>query len=461
MEDTIKKNEIFTLLKNYPSTLEVQLMIDQTLQKFEKKKIAPLLHNNENNNNQNHTNAGGSSKAESRDWMETLVKAQVEDYFMNKLPSLVELEVEKRMAARTHSHNQNNDNNSVPRERSPPPLPRPPVKSTTTPVAPAAELKDLSEPASTTSPSTDGQKTREMILTAVHDVEHQLNTLQKEVNELAHQQRTARRRVRRLCEALEGNTTVQRTVEAVADQLPALEESYHALPKDVSTSNEKKLKEWKTLYAVFNHVLDQGETQRAAQLAQGVLEGLLAPSKTATVAAEDHVSTQLFPPSPQGPPSASPTPPRLAQVRHAEVARTAFHAVKQYEQATGHPYSQKVSSPSKSSPRKGSNANNNNTSFKLGIDAVNVPSGVLPRVLGARGGVKVLSVVEGHSASKVGVLPGDVIISLSTLRQKEQRIQTCTDLQEALRDVNPGEEVKLDVYRHAQHRLTSIKMKVE
>lgn len=80
----------------------------------------------------------------------------------------------------------------------------------------------------------------------------------------------------------------------------------------------------------------------------------------------------------------------------------------------------------------------------LGIDAIDLPAGVLPSSLGLRGGIRVLAVGRGGLAERSGVAAGDVVIAVAGAV-----VETCAQLQQAMRRCARHEAVRLDLYRHA------------
>lgn len=92
----------------------------------------------------------------------------------------------------------------------------------------------------------------------------------------------------------------------------------------------------------------------------------------------------------------------------------------------------------------------------IGIDAANIPPGVLERFTGTRGGVRVQAVVPQLAAWRGGVCRGDVILSMNGVA-----VQTCAGLKEALRSIPPTQRVvPLELYRYTAQKVLTIYLKL-
>ncbi|KPI88116.1 hypothetical protein ABL78_2803 [Leptomonas seymouri] len=118
----------------------------------------------------------------------------------------------------------------------------------------------------------------------------------------------------------------------------------------------------------------------------------------------------------------------------------------------GYPASARASSLLLSSAAATAAANALTRPIKLGIDAVNIPSGVLPDALGKHGAVCVHSVVPHQLAAQAGVCHGDVLLAVGG-----RRVQSCEQLRDVLAAVPPTQDsLTVELYRHAAHQILTV-----
>lgn len=92
----------------------------------------------------------------------------------------------------------------------------------------------------------------------------------------------------------------------------------------------------------------------------------------------------------------------------------------------------------------------------LGIDAVNVPPGVLPDALGKHGAVRVQSVSPRQLAEKAGVCRGDIFLSVD-----HRRVRSCEQLRDVLSLVPPQQDaVAVELYRHTAHQIITVLLRL-
>jgi S1-C subfamily serine protease len=91
----------------------------------------------------------------------------------------------------------------------------------------------------------------------------------------------------------------------------------------------------------------------------------------------------------------------------------------------------------------------------LGIDAVNVPAGVLPDALGRQGAVRVQSVAPRQLAAKAGVCRGDILLSVDG-----RHVRSCEHLRDVLLAVPPTQNtLAVELYRHTAHQILTVQMR--
>ena len=92
----------------------------------------------------------------------------------------------------------------------------------------------------------------------------------------------------------------------------------------------------------------------------------------------------------------------------------------------------------------------------LGIDAVNVPAGVLPEALGRHGAVRVQSVTRRQLAEKAGLCRGDVVLSVDG-----RSVRSCEQLRDVLNAVPPSQDsLTVQLYRHTAHQVITVLLKL-
>lgn len=92
----------------------------------------------------------------------------------------------------------------------------------------------------------------------------------------------------------------------------------------------------------------------------------------------------------------------------------------------------------------------------LGIDAVDIPPGVLPGSLGRQGAVRVESVTPQQLAERAGVCCGDVLLSVAN-----RPIGSCEQMQAALAAVRATQpSVALEVYRHTIQEIICVTLQL-
>ncbi|CBZ24331.1 hypothetical protein, unknown function [Leishmania mexicana MHOM/GT/2001/U1103] len=255
MSAPLTEHNLFSALREYTSRLEVQYMIEEEVKKFQEKVLPRVL--SEALTTASHaaaaaesTAGGDAAGATSRnasssppfnteapshatatpnsEWVRTFLKAHVDDVLSRQLPPMIVREVQQQLrnanggglAASSSSGSPPGGESSVPpaaaRARAGlPPLPPSPHPSRsppreTTPVPAARSTPehrgDGNRDVALLAPAADdeGRRQRKQILNAIADIEHQLQDVQRELNEVVHQQRLSRCRFEYLCETLQG-----------------------------------------------------------------------------------------------------------------------------------------------------------------------------------------------------------------------------------------------------------------
>lgn len=247
---TVTHAQLFDILRGYSSTLEVQLMISEAVARAQKTSTQPstaLLHEDGDHHHYQPyvTESRRAASQPSDGWAETLLKAQIEESLTRQLPGWIRAEVARQLnelaVGAGPSHETSGGSTGSPlsnavspiKQSSParPPLPRSP---STRPLAEResgssednavagdveherAILSTQNEVAENGSvgsihrlsgchgvAETDEEAEAEELMGAVDDLRHLVDNLQRQVNELAHQQRCASQRVGRLLQALE------------------------------------------------------------------------------------------------------------------------------------------------------------------------------------------------------------------------------------------------------------------
>ncbi|KPA75894.1 hypothetical protein ABB37_08073 [Leptomonas pyrrhocoris] len=107
-------------------------------------------------------------------------------------------------------------------------------------------------------------------------------------------------------------------------------------------------------------------------------------------------------------------------------------------------------------PLASSHATAATRSITLGIDAVNVPAGVLPDALDRHGAVRVQSVAPHQLAEKAGLCRGDILLSVD-----RRGIQSCEQLRDVLTAVPPTQSsLAVELYRHTAHQIITVLLKL-
>ncbi|CCW65245.1 unnamed protein product [Phytomonas sp. EM1] len=227
---SLQTSDFLDLLRSFPSSLEVKCMIDDALHRFEKKSLPRLLGKQSSqaaaqvntgtssavrSNNLNSqlwlgdgfSGSGTDTRLSSKDveWLVMVMRAQVEAELLLQLSQFIKEEVAiqlkaffpKASAVQTHSSPER------------PPLPCSPCVKTRQ--ASCTSLKMQMNLATSLMSDEDyrGDEIdsvrlqRERTSNTLLDVDYQLNCLQRQVNELAHQFRTAQQRLEQLCLAFD------------------------------------------------------------------------------------------------------------------------------------------------------------------------------------------------------------------------------------------------------------------
>ncbi|GET86431.1 hypothetical protein, unknown function [Leishmania tarentolae] len=242
MSAPLTENNLFSVLREYASRLEVQYMIEEEVKAFQKKVLPRIL-------SEAFTTASDAAETTSQtflppsfsaaapspaatipdsEWVQTFLKAHVDDVLGRRLPSMIAQEVQQQLrnavggalAPSSLSGSPPYDDSPVPvasaRARAGlPPLPPSPHPSQsppceTTPVSagrrtPEPQGDDNRDSTLGSSAAHDeGRRQREKILNAVADMDRQLKGLQREVDEVVHHQRLSRCRLEYFCETLQG-----------------------------------------------------------------------------------------------------------------------------------------------------------------------------------------------------------------------------------------------------------------
>ncbi|CAJ1986692.1 hypothetical protein conserved [Leishmania donovani] len=283
MSAPLTEHNLFSALREYASRLEVQYMIEEEVKKFQEKVLPRVLseafatasHAAAAESTASGDAAGAASRTVSSsplsktaapshatatpnsDWVRTFLKAHVDDVLSRQLPPMIVREVQQQLrnangsalAPSSSSGSPPCGESSVPaaaaRARAGlPPLPPSPRSSRsppceTTPV-PAGRItpehrgggnRDLTLLASAA--DDEGRRQRKQILNAIADIEHQLQGVQRELDEVVHQQRLSRCRFEYLCETLHG-TGLSSAAESTPSSLcVALEQALDDRKADV------------------------------------------------------------------------------------------------------------------------------------------------------------------------------------------------------------------------------------
>ncbi|KAI5685955.1 PDZ domain [Leishmania braziliensis] len=249
MSAHLTEKDLFSALREYVSRLEVQYMIEEEVKKFQEKVLPRLL--SEAFAAASHGATAGqmaSSPGPSTtpapshvtatpniEWVQTFLKAHADDALSRRLPSMISHEVQRQLrsasgSAQAESSAQASSSSSrspprgeavvataaaQPRVGLPPLPPSPPRPSLTLPpeiTIVSAETSSAKHQGDgnrnfTSLASTahdEGRRQREQVLSAISDIEHQLKDVQRDINEVVHQQRLSRCRLEYLCEVLQG-----------------------------------------------------------------------------------------------------------------------------------------------------------------------------------------------------------------------------------------------------------------
>ncbi|KAK7196313.1 hypothetical protein NESM_000567400 [Novymonas esmeraldas] len=614
MSAALTENDLFGALRGYASTLEVQYMIEEEVRRFQEKVLPRLLAEAMSTTPTSasappppsRTGAVAAGSAPDSEWVQTFLQAHVDDVLGRRLPGMIAEEVQRQLrradaGAPPESNADAAPAVSPPREEAaapaaggraraglpplPPSPPRPPLRDTVAAGAergPAKHQRDEALPAALSSAQEEGRRQRERILSAIADVEHQVNGMQRDLNEAMHQQRLSRCRLEYLCESLQNsgadaaglatppplfNALEQALDDRQADQVRAhLASAVQCLLRapaeargdgvadaaerpvahagaapQLSARSPTRLRHDAPSSALATAVRDTTTTTAVVQRAAP------APSSTGTSGLPR--SSPVSPPSPPPTaPSSTPTARTLTYAHHTvtTATRTAATTATTTSGTTGgvatsaaavaQPPAKSVRSittrgaaaavaakaasppPSASPPaeslpsasitasagapppppalrqrsrepqddaaavapvtrpaptprdcvdprtreraRHGAGGaqptNGTPRTVVLGIDAVNVPSGVLPGALGRQGAVRVQAVAPHQLADRAGVCRGDVLLVVN-----QHPVGSCEQLRDVLAAVPPAQSlVAVDLYRHTAHQILSVTLEL-
>lgn len=497
----LQKCDLFTILRGYPSTLEVQLMIEQAIAALAKEDLprsqaATDRHEEISSTKQTAPSPSHSWAPSAPDmaWLHTLLKAEVESDIMSQLPGLVKEAVAKQLRSAAPQ------GDVLPHTTLPLTADIPTSGPGRPPITPIVPSRSVSSQGSTTSsisvavtspvvasPSGEDNATRqrERILSAIHDVEHQVNTLQRRVNELSHQQRTAHLRFGRFCVALSGAD------EATGHSSP---------PSGVADDSAEG---YGSLYNDLIEALDQRETARARTVTRNCITALMcgvsggvapaSPSELSVLdasalskrsgqtplkgrAAHSAAAQQLrelikaAPPVPLRRFSSQPTDGQPAAPAEAAGCSSPNGSyVARASPGSAGSGTESLSRQWLPHPQLGTSRESNGSlnvglrprtpyhrapgAMGLGIDVIEVPPGSLPAALGMRGGLRVLTTSE--AAQRCGIIDEDIILAICG-RQVETRVH----LQETLAATVARGEVRLAVYRRSANLVFEITVSV-
>lgn len=92
----------------------------------------------------------------------------------------------------------------------------------------------------------------------------------------------------------------------------------------------------------------------------------------------------------------------------------------------------------------------------LGVDAVNIPAGMLPGALGRQGAVRVQSVAARQLAERAGIYRGDVLLSVD-----RRAVRSCEELRDVLAAVPLSQSaVAVELYRHTAHQIITVTLRL-
>ncbi|TPP46658.1 hypothetical protein CGC21_23825 [Leishmania donovani] len=592
MSAPLTEHNLFSALREYASRLEVQYMIEEEVKKFQEKVLPRVLseafatasHAAAAESTASGDAAGAASRTVSSsppsktaapshatatpnsDWVRTFLKAHVDDVLSRQLPPMIVREVQQQLrnangsalAPSSSSGSPPCGESSVPaaaaRARAGlPPLPPSPRSSRsppceTTPV-PAGRItpehrgggnRDLTLLASAA--DDEGRRQRKQILNAIADIEHQLQGVQRELDEVVHQQRLSRCRFEYLCETLHG-TGLSSAAESTPSSLcVALEQALDDRKADVVRARLAAMLQGLLPPPAEPHsgkgaeirneaALTRGSSPSLAPQDGGLLSASLASAKSYAVPSSGHntppqlldrspsclrgdaqssplVTTGAVEAPPAQPPYSSGMPPvnsapasarTLTYARHgdasAAVAGAACadpsmreraardtHATTSMRMADSCATGATTTAPtanctdpsnacfrsslyhsvasssitSVASPREAAAAGGAPRAMVLGIDAVDIPPGVLPGALGRQGAVRVESVTPLQLAERAGVCRGDVLLSVAN-----RPVGSCEQMRAALAAVRATQTpVTLEVYRHTIQEIVFITLQM-
>ncbi|TPP51576.1 hypothetical protein CGC20_35975 [Leishmania donovani] len=620
MSAPLTEHNLFSALREYASRLEVQYMIEEEVKKFQEKVLPRVLseafatasHAAAAESTASGDAAGAASRTVSSsplsktaapshatatpnsDWVRTFLKAHVDDVLSRQLPPMIVREVQQQLrnangsalAPSSSSGSPPCGESSVPaaaaRARAGlPPLPPSPRSSRsppceTTPV-PAGRItpehrgggnRDLTLLASAA--DDEGRRQRKQILNAIADIEHQLQGVQRELDEVVHQQRLSRCRFEYLCETLHG-TGLSSAAESTPSSLcVALEQALDDRKADVVRARLAAMLQGLLPPPAEPHSGKGAEIRNEAALTRGsspslapqdgrLLSASLASAKSYAVPSSGHntppqlldrspsclrgdaqssplVTTGAVEAPPAQPPYSSGMPPvnsapasarTLTYARHGDASAAVAGAVRPAAAALSRAHrsittrgtaasaaaakacadpsmreraardthattsmrmadscatgatttapTANCTDPSNAcfrsslyhsvasssitsvaSPREAAAAGGAPRAMVLGIDAVDIPPGVLPGALGRQGAVRVESVTPLQLAERAGVCRGDVLLSVAN-----RPVGSCEQMRAALAAVRATQTpVTLEVYRHTIQEIVFITLQM-
>ncbi|KAG5488358.1 uncharacterized protein JKF63_07953 [Porcisia hertigi] len=245
MSAPLTESDLFSALSGYASKLEVQLMIEEEVKRFQKTMLPQLLSDALGASPQAKAVQEGCMPSSSTtavpshgtvipnsEWVQMFLKAHADDVLSRELPAMIALEVRRQLhretggaqveSAAAASSPSPPQGESVAQTATPsaraglPPLPS---CASLPPLAPLREATGASAEASPAgkqgsvergctspvpTPCDEGRRQREQILNAIADMEHELKDMQRDVDRVSQQQKLSRCRFEYLCEVLQG-----------------------------------------------------------------------------------------------------------------------------------------------------------------------------------------------------------------------------------------------------------------
>ncbi|KAG5510672.1 hypothetical protein GH5_06888 [Leishmania sp. Ghana 2012 LV757] len=286
MSSPLTEHVLFTTLREYASRLEVQYMIEEEVKKFHETVLPRLLsgacatalrETKAESAADGRTDGAADRRVSSPsppataapscasailnpEWVQTFLKAHVDDVVGRQLPVMIAHEVQRQLrraneraqaesseaapspssgswpcgtaaGGRTHPHTP-----ALP--LSPPRPPRVPPREATAESVEKGPTKhqrddysDFTLAAATT--RDEGRRQREQILNAIADIERRLKITQHDLNGVVHQQRLSRCRLEYLCESLKGVNVSPATESEPSSLCAALEQALDDRQADV------------------------------------------------------------------------------------------------------------------------------------------------------------------------------------------------------------------------------------